>query len=165
MPIRYLAGDLFLNENEAKAFAQGCNIEGVMNTQISLAFRDRYPAMFLEYERRCLADPPELNLGDVFLWEARDGKWVFNLAVHENKFYKIASRKMLDRAFREMRRLADEHEIDSIAMPPIGAGMGALYWGKARSTLERAFRGWKGVLYVYVKQPRITPRDGDKDAN
>lgn len=162
MAIRYLAGDLFANEYEAKAFAQGCNIEGVMNTQVSLAFRDRYPAMFLEYERLCTADPPELELGSIFAWEARDGKWIFNLAVHENRFYKIVSRKLLDRAFREMRQLAEEREIDSIAMPPIGAGMGGLYWGKARSTLERAFRGWKGTLSVYVKQPRIN-RDKDRD--
>lgn len=154
MGIRYIAGDLFANENEAKAFAHGCNIEGIMNTQTSISFRDKYPAMYQEYERLCTAEPVEFKLGDVFLWEARDGFWIFNLAVHENKFFKIASRKFLDRAFRRMRQLADEHEIDSIAMPPIGAGMGGLYWGKARSSLERAFKGWKGNIYVYVKQPR-----------
>ena len=153
MPIQYLAGDLFSNPNSAKAFAIDANCDGVMNTVVSVQFRNRYPAMYDEYRRMCEADPREFNPGDVFLWQARDGMWVFNVATTEDQFLKLAGKKALERAFAEMRKQAEANNITSIAMPPVGGGVGGLYWGRTRRIIERAFKGWKGTLFIYVKQP------------
>jgi O-acetyl-ADP-ribose deacetylase (regulator of RNase III) len=153
MPIHYTSGELFNDDQRVDAYAYGCNCEGVMNTQVAVIFRNRYPRMFEEYRQKCELDPPEFELGDVFLWRGTDNIWVFNLAVHENEFALIASRQFINKAFLAMRRQAEENDIQSIAMPPIGAGIGGLSWGKAQRVLEHAFKGWKGQLYVYVKQP------------
>jgi len=149
MAIQYIVGEMFTNENRARAFAHNCNCEGVMNTQLAVQFRNRYPKMYEEYRRMCEAE--EYKPGDVFLWQARDGMWVFNVATMEDRFLKLANRKTLEKAFREMRKQAEENSIESIAMPPLGEGIGGLYWGRTRRLLERAFKGWDGTLYVYVK--------------
>jgi O-acetyl-ADP-ribose deacetylase (regulator of RNase III) len=153
MPIRYLSGDLLENENNAQAFAINCNCEGIINTIMAVQFKNRYPTMVEEYRRLCAADPPQLTPGDVFLWRGRDGQWVFNVATQDDPYLKLVNRKALEKAFAQMRKLAEENEIESIAMPPVGGGIGGLYWGKTRRIIERAFKGWKGTLYIYVKQP------------
>lgn len=153
MPIQYLAGDMFTNPHNARAFAVNLNPEGVMNTIAAVQLRNRYPKFYEEYRRLCDADPRELNPGDVFLWEARDGMWVISLVTEQDQFLKLANKKAIEQAFTEMRKQAEANNITSIAMPPVGAGVGGLNWGHARRMLERAFKGWKGTLFVYVKQP------------
>lgn len=153
MPIRYLTGDLLENENNAQAFAINCNCEGIINTIVGVQFKNRFPKMAEEYRQTCEADPPQFNPGDVFLWQGREGQWVFNVATQDDPYLKLTNRKALEKAFAEMRRLAEENQIESIAMPPVGAGIGGLNWHRARRIMERAFKGWKGTLYVYVKQP------------
>jgi len=151
MLINYVAGDLFANENNAKALAVDCNTEGVMNTQMGIAFRQKFPLMFQEYHRRCEANPAELKLGEVFLWKSVDGTMIFNVAIQTSRFYTIAQMNIVENAFREMRKVADAEGITSIAMPPIGGGMGNLNWDKSRRALERAFGKWQGRLFVYMK--------------
>jgi O-acetyl-ADP-ribose deacetylase (regulator of RNase III) len=148
---------MFANPDNASAFAVNVNSEGVMNTIAAVQLRNRYPRFYEEYRRRCEAEPRELKPGDVFLWEARDGMWVFSLVTEQDPFLKLANKKAIEQAFTEMRKQAEAHNITSIAMPPVGAGVGGLNWGRARRTLERVFKGWKGTLFVYVKQPARQP--------
>jgi hypothetical protein len=91
MPIQFVAGDLFANRFGAWALAHGCNCQGSMGAGIATGFRDRYPAMYAEYRRRCKAQPHQFNLGDAFLWKADDQPWVFNLATQEGTWRARAS--------------------------------------------------------------------------
>lgn len=157
MSINYIVGELLNDTRTVQAFAQGCNVEGIMNSHTSIMFRNRYPAMYQEYLELCEREDPEFTLGDVFLWQSpRDGIWVFNLAIEENSFCKVASNKVLEKSFQQMRALAEQENITSIAMPTVGGGVGGLNWGRASKLLERTFRKWKGDIFVYVKQPSNT---------
>jgi O-acetyl-ADP-ribose deacetylase (regulator of RNase III) len=173
MPIRYVAGDLFANEYQARALAHGCNCQGTMGAGIAVGFRERYPAMYAAYRQRCQASPRQFNPGDVFLWKADNQPWVFNLATQEDYWRSRAygggrlrepgSRTLapvgrsrapatydaIERCLNAMRARADAEGIASIAMPRIGAGYGGLSWPKVRAIIERAFADWAGSLYVY----------------
>ncbi|MFW5748608.1 MAG: macro domain-containing protein [Chloroflexota bacterium] len=149
--IDYVTGDILANENNARAFAFGCNAEGVMNTELTLKFRHKYPDLHEEYLRRCHAEPAEFDVGDVMKWRTREGMWVFVLGTQADQYLSLASSKQIDQAFQHLREQVDAENIDSIAMPPIGGGVGALRWAHSRRSLERAFKGWKGKLYVYMK--------------
>ena len=149
MPIQYVAGDLFANSVSAEAFAHGCNCQGSMGAGIAKGFRERYPDMFEEYRLRCKADPRLFNLGDAWLWRARNQPWVFNLGTQEGYWRSRASYEAIETALRELRRQADVESITSIAMPRIGVGYGGLSWKKVRAIIERVFGDWKGTLYVY----------------
>ena len=148
MPIEFMTGDLFVNRVNAEAFAHGCNCAGSMGAGIAVGFKDRYPAMFEEFRRRCKSTPPEFALGDVFLWR-EDGKpTVFNLGTQPRPG-RGATYSVLEAALKALRVAADDAGIRSVAMPRIAAGYGLLSWKKVRALIEGAFANWSGMLYVY----------------
>jgi O-acetyl-ADP-ribose deacetylase (regulator of RNase III) len=149
MSIEYHSGDLFANERGAQALAHGCNCQGSMGAGIAKGFRERYPAMFEEYRRRCKAEPREFNLGDCFLWREEGRPAVFNLATQENYWHSRATYEAVEAALRNLRRQADASGITSVAMPRIGAGLGGLSWKKVRALIESVFADWPGTLFVY----------------
>ena len=156
MPIQYNSGDLFANEHAAQALAHGCNCQGSMGAGIAVGFRERYPAMYEEYRRRCKARTREFNPGDVFLWKDADRPSVFNLATQENTTRQRATYDAVEQCLTTMRRLADAETITRIAMPRIGAGLGGLEWEKVREIIERVFGDWAGELFVYEGYPGAT---------
>jgi O-acetyl-ADP-ribose deacetylase (regulator of RNase III) len=155
MPISFVSGDLFANRFGARALAHGCNCQGSMGAGIATGFRDRYPAMYAEYRRRCKAEPRAFNLGDAWLWKADDRPWVFNLGTQEDVWRARASYEAIGAALRSMRQQADREGITTLAVPRIGAGYGGLSWKKVRAVVEEVFADWPGTLYVYEEyQPQ-----------
>jgi O-acetyl-ADP-ribose deacetylase (regulator of RNase III) len=148
MPIEFISGDLFVNRVKAEAFAHGCNCAGSMGAGIAVGFKERYPAMFEEFKRRCKAKPPEFALGDVFLWREEGAPAVFNLGTQPRPG-RGATYPVVEAALRALRSAADEAGIRSIAMPRIAAGYGGLSWTKVKSQIAAAFADWSGMLYVY----------------
>jgi O-acetyl-ADP-ribose deacetylase (regulator of RNase III) len=120
-----------------------------MGAGIAVGFRERYPAMYEEYRRRCKATPRQFNLGDAFLWKEEAKPWVFNLGTQENYWRSRATYEAIEHALEAMKTLADAEGVTSIAMPRIGAGYGGLSWKKVRPIVERVFGAWPGTLYVY----------------
>ncbi|HEY1187501.1 MAG TPA: macro domain-containing protein [Gemmata sp.] len=148
MPIEFVTGDLFVNRVGAEAFAHGCNCAGSMGAGIAVGFKERYPAMFEEFRRRCKAEPPEFALGGVFLWREAGLPAVFNLGTQPRPG-RGATYPVVGAALKALRVAADEAGVTSIAMPRIAAGYGGLSWKKVRAVIESAFADWPGVLYVY----------------
>jgi O-acetyl-ADP-ribose deacetylase (regulator of RNase III) len=149
MPIRFVSGDLFGNEHDARSLAHGCNCQGSMGAGVARTFRSRYPEMYEEYRRRCKAEPRLFNLGDCWLWKADDRPCVFNLGTQEGFWRSRASYEAIETSLREMRRLADSLGVTSIAIPRIGVGYGGLSWKKVRAIVEAVFGDWPGTLIVY----------------
>jgi len=152
MPVKYVAGDLFVNEHGVEGLAHGCNCLGVMGAGIAVGFKTRYPQMYAEYRRLCLASPRKFNPGDCFLWREEGKPAVFNLGTQEG--LDGATYEAVERALENMRRVADENGIKSIAMPRVGAGYGGLDWSKVRELVEKVFSTWHGTLYVYERFKR-----------
>jgi len=161
MPIQFVSGDFFANEHHARALAHGCNCKGSMGAGIAVGFRERYPAMYEEYRRRCKAEPRQLNPGDVFLWKSDDQPWVFNLTTQEDYWRSRATYEAVEQALRRMCELADAEGVRSIAMPRIGTGYGGLSWKKVRAIVERVFGDWPGTLYVFEE---YVPEGAEKEA-
>jgi O-acetyl-ADP-ribose deacetylase (regulator of RNase III) len=149
MPIAWVEGDLFDNAHGAHAFGHGCNCQGSMGAGIAVGFRERYPAMYEEYRRRCKVKPRAFNPGDVFLWKEDDLPWVFNLATQEGTWRSRATYPVVEQTLATMRALADAEGITSIAIPRIGTGYGGLAWSKIKPIIARIFDDWPGTLFVY----------------
>lgn len=150
--ILYTSGDLFVNRHEAQAFAHGCNCQGVMGAGIALEIRKRYPEVYHEYRLMCRSIPRKFNPGDVFLWVGKTRPSVFNLATQDNygtdgKVYALDW--AIEKSLKTMREMADQHHIESIAMPRIGSGLGGLPWSIVKDIIEKVFEDWQGTLIVY----------------
>ena len=120
-----------------------------MGAGVATQFKERYPAMFEEYRRRCKVEPRQFNLGDSFLWTAENQPHVFNLGTQEQYWRGRANYEAIEEALKRMREQAGAAGIRTIAIPRIGVGYGGLSWKKVRLIVERVFAGWSGSLYVY----------------
>src|SRR5687768_5990734 len=132
MPISFVKGDVFAHDG-LTAYAHGCNCAGAMGRGIAVEFRRRYPTMYKEYKARCQRG--EFVLGDVFVW-TEGGTTVYNLGTQRTWRVK-AELGAIEKAVREMVRLAETTGVARIGLPRIGAGHGALAWPDVQSLLAR----------------------------
>lgn len=150
MATHFITGDLFANRFKVSAFGHGCNCQGSMGAGIAVEFKKQYPLMYEEYRRRCKFKPREFNLGDAFLWKDDDKTWVFNLATQERYGRNGgATYPAVEAALTNMKSIADQEQISTIAIPRIAAGYGRLSWEKVRAIIENIFNDWSGDLYIY----------------
>ncbi len=130
-------GDLLTADVEAVVNAVNC--VGVMGRGIALQFRKAYPENYEAYRAAC--DRKELQPGRVLVHRlARLGnlRYVINFPTKEH--WKGSSRMEyivsgLEALVQEVRAL----KIRSIAVPPLGCGLGGLVWDEVRPRIERAF--------------------------
>jgi len=148
MSIKYVSGDIFLNQHHVEAFAHGCNCKGVMGAGIAVRFMKEYSEMFKEYRHRCTARPRQFNVGDAFLWKEKDKPFVFNLGTQESPG-PHATYQAIEKSLSNMVSQTDHEGIKSIAIPKIGSGYGGLEWEKVRAVIEKVFEQWSGNLFVY----------------
>jgi len=144
MPTSFVTGDLFA-ARDVFAFAHGCNCAGAMGKGIAVEFKRRYPQMFKEYKERC--QDGRFQLGDVFVWR-KGPKTVFNLGTQPH-WKASAELPAIEKALRTMIPLAEQAKIERIAIPRIGAGLGALDWSLVRPLLQAAGEGSTVQLLVF----------------
>ena len=135
--IELLQGDLL--RADAEALVNAVNCVGVMGRGIALQFRDAYPENFKKYKAAC--DARELQPGKML---------VFDRAPREKPRYIINFPTKID--WRSKSRLAyieqglaaivaeiQARNIQSVALPPLGCGLGGLKWNDVQPRIEAAF--------------------------
>ena len=126
MPLAIVSGDLF--QRHAAALVNPVNCVGVMGAGLAKQFREVYPTCFLPYKRAC--SEGRLRPGKVFAWprpSAEPGfpQWIIHFPTKRN--WRDKSRMAdLETGLADLIRVVREKEIPSIAIPPLGAGLGGL---------------------------------------
>lgn len=125
-------GDIF--ESGAQTLVNTVNTVGVMGKGVALAFKKHYPEMFKDYERRCARG--EVRLGEPYIWRPLIGQWVINFPTKSH--WRAVSKLSDIRAGLEyLAHHIDEWGVESLAVPPLGAGQGQLDWQVVGPTLYR----------------------------
>lgn len=125
-------GDLFTTT--APAIAHGVNTHGVMGAGVAKLIRARYEHVYDGYRSACLHGhllPGGLDVedgGDVY---------IYNIA-SQDKPGPNARLDWLTTGVRAALTHADKHDLDVIAMPRIGCGIGGLDWDDVKPVLEAA---------------------------
>lgn len=117
-------GDLFTSD--AHVLGHGVNCFGVMGKGIAVEFKTRYPSMYKQYRDRC--DLSLLNPGEAFFYcDPETGRLISNMASQ----WKPGPNAHYDWAMRSIKKTLDwmqELEVESLAIPRIGCGVGGLDW-------------------------------------
>jgi O-acetyl-ADP-ribose deacetylase (regulator of RNase III) len=124
---------------EAEALVNTVNCVGFMGKGIALQFKKAYPDNFDAYHKACQAG--EVQPGHMFIFDLHsmlNPKYVVNFPTKRDwransRYEDIESG--LQALVAEVRRLG----IRSLAMPPLGCGLGGLDWNRVRPMIERAF--------------------------
>ena len=152
--IEYKSGNILTAD--AEALVNTVNCVGVMGRGIALQFKKVFPANFKAYEAACKRS--EVQPGRMFVFETgklTNPRYIINFPT--KRHWRGASRLSdieagLDALVREIRA----REIRSIALPPLGSGLGGLNWADVRSAIERALAPLAEVA-VTVFEPNGAP--------
>jgi O-acetyl-ADP-ribose deacetylase (regulator of RNase III)/uncharacterized protein YwgA len=161
MMINYVTGNLF--DSEAQALVNTVNCVGVMGKGIAHQFKRAYPQMFKAYRQHCKNG--EVRLGEVMLYKERD-KIIINFPTkgHWRSSSRLAD---IEAGLESLKALIAEHEIQSLAIPPLGCGNGGLKWPDVRDAIAGALGDIDARIDVYpprghfesrvAKEPKLAP--------
>lgn len=155
--IEYKTGDIF--ENGAEALVNTVNCVGIMGRGIALQFKKRFPENFVRYEKACKCH--EVMPGKMLVYETgnmMNPKYIINFPT--KRHWRGASRmEDIDAGLTALVKEIADRNIISIAIPPLGCGLGGLDWNVVRLHMENAFKVLNNV------QIDIYPPNGAPDAD
>lgn len=149
--ITYKTGDLFAEDCEA--IVNTVNCVGVMGRGIALQFKKTYPENFKVYAAACKRK--QVEPGRMFVFETgrlMNPQYIINFPT--KRHWRGKSR--MEDIESGLVALAEEiraRGIRSIAIPPLGAGLGGLDWNQVRARIEGALSNLEDVRVV-VFEPR-----------
>lgn len=144
MSIRYKSGDV--TEADEKLIAHGCNNVGVMGEGVALAVRDKWPEVYDFYHEACRIGSP---LGDVIFVNTRDGKTIANAITQATVGLtgKHVSYDAIHDCFKEINAFCIGANINRIAIPRIGSGLGGGEWDVIAKIIEAVCLHVEVVVY------------------
>lgn len=128
-----------LLEADAEVLVNTVNCQGFMGKGIALQFKKAFPENFKAYERACRAG--EVQPGRMFIFPTgsmMNPKYIINFPTKRHWREKSRMEDIesgLKALVEEVRRL----KVLSIALPPLGCGLGGLDWRVVKPAIERAF--------------------------
>jgi O-acetyl-ADP-ribose deacetylase (regulator of RNase III) len=152
--IDFTTGDIL--RADADAIVNTVNCVGIMGRGIALQFKNAFPDNFKAYETACAHD--EVQPGKMFVFETRtltNPKFIINFPT--KRHWKGKSR--MEDVESGLVALVDEiraRGIRSIAIPPLGSGLGGLNWADVRPRIVEALRGMND-LNVMIYEPSSAP--------
>lgn len=159
--IKYKSGNL-LSEN-TEAIVNTVNCVGVMGRGIALQFKKRYPDNFKEYESACKRE--KIVPGKMFVFETcslTNPKYIINFPT--KRHWRGASRiEDIKSGLHDLATVIKDRQIKSIALPPLGCGLGGLDWNEVRPLIEKELSELTDVDII-VYEPNGAP-EADKIVN
>jgi O-acetyl-ADP-ribose deacetylase (regulator of RNase III) len=155
--IEYKTGNI-ITEN-AEALVNTVNCVGVMGRGVALQFKNAFPENFKAYETACRRG--ELQPGRLLIFRTNqlsNPKYIVNFPT--KRHWRGKSRLSdIEAGLRTLVRELETLRIRSVAIPPLGSGLGGLDWSDVRPKIEDAIRKLNDDVRVIVFEPRYTPQE------
>ena len=160
--IRYVTGDIFADT--AEAIVNTVNCVGVMGRGIALQAKKKYPDNFKAYEKQCKLG--EMVPGRMFVYEFHsllNPKYIINFPT--KRHWRGESRiEDIDSGLADLLRVMEAYKITSIAIPPLGCGLGGLDWALVKGRIDNALSVLADVD-IRVYEPAGAPKAEDMVRN
>lgn len=142
---------------EVEALVNTVNCVGVMGRGIALQFRKAFPDNYKMYKAVC--DRRELRPGRVLVHEVRRlGHPLYIINFPTKRHWRGKSRmEDIESGLKALVEEVRKRKISSIAVPPLGSGLGGLDWEEVRPRIEAAFEALPTVE-VLLFEPAGAPR-------
>lgn len=152
--IELTSGDILKDDSDA--IVNTVNCVGIMGRGIALQFKNAWPENFKAYKAAC--DREEVQPGRMFIYDTEQlaaPRYIVNFPT--KRHWKGKSRMQdidagLEALVRDIARLG----IRSIAIPPLGSGLGGLEWDEVRPRIETAMQALPDVR-VRIYEPKGAP--------
>lgn len=152
--IRFTTGDILAEDTEALVNTVNC--VGVMGRGIALQFKKAYPENFRAYAKGC--ERGDVRPGRMFVFETgtlTNPHYIVNFPT--KRHWRGKSRiDDINSGLKDLVNVIRWRGIRSIAVPPLGCGLGGLEWSNVRSRIENALSEFN-QLKVVVFEPLGAP--------
>lgn len=134
--VELVTGNLL--EADVDALVNTVNTKGVMGKGVALQFKRAFPENYKAYRSACAAG--QVKLGRMFVFDSgrlQRPHYIINFPTKDH--WRSRSRLTdIDAGLNDLRRVLTELDIQSIALPPLGCGLGGLRWSDVRPRIEHA---------------------------
>ncbi len=153
--IEYKVGDVLSEKTEALVNTVNC--VGVMGRGVALQFKKAFPDNFKAYSKACKQG--EVEPGRMFVHEMERLDWPKYIINFPTKRHWRGKSRMSDIELG-LDALVSEIQgrgIRSIALPPLGSGLGGLNWAEVRERIDATLGELAGDVKVVVFEPSGSP--------
>ncbi len=155
--IEFKAGDIFAEDVEA--LVNSVNCVGVMGRGVALQFKTAFPENFNSYADACKRGEVQPGRMHVFDTGQTLGSPRYIINFPTKRHWRGKSRiEDIESGLRTLVKEINNHNISSVALPPLGSGLGGLDWSIVRSRIESELSNASGVKIV-VFEPGGSPLD------
>lgn len=168
MSIEYVSGDLF--QSGAEALVNPVNCVGVMGKGLALQFKERFPSNFDVYKSVC--ERNGVKLGRMLVCDYSSSRvvsasWgsvipcgdgtralprcIINFPT-KGHWRDKSELRHIEAGLVSLSQCIKDEGIHSIAVPPLGCGLGGLNWYDVRPLIERELGGLDARVLLYVPE-------------
>ncbi len=148
--IEYKQGDIL--SEDVEAIVNTVNCVGVMGRGLALQYKNKFPDNFKTYARACKTE--EVQPGKMFVTQTgqlTNPKYIINFPT--KRHWKGKSKiEDIDDGLVDLINVLNKYDIKSIAIPPLGSGLGGLDWEMVKRRIENALGNMKDI-HIIVYQP------------
>lgn len=152
--IEYKHGDIL--REDAEALINTVNCMGVMGRGIALQFKNVFPENFKAYIKACKNN--EVQPGRMFVFETgqlTNPRYIINFPT--KRHWRGKSRiEDIEAGLNALVSTMHKYNIRSIAIPPLGSGLGGLDWTIVKHRIEEALQALVDVQ-VIIYEPNGVP--------
>ena len=145
--IRYRQGDLL--SADAQALVNPVNCVGTMGRGLALQFKCAYPDNTTAYQKAVRAG--RLRIGRVHVFETgRLGNPQYIVNFPTKRDWRDASRVGdIALGLLDLAEVVRKHEVQSLAVPALGCGLGGLDWKQVKPLVEKALGCLKADIWLF----------------
>ena len=160
--MRFSQGDIFIQGTQA--IVNPVNCVGVMGRGLALEFKKRFPDAFKAYHQACTQDLVRPGRMFVYNTGAAQPRWIVHFPTKRHwRDQSLISD--IDAGLRDLAATIERHNIASIAIPPIGAGLGGLDWRDVRALIQQHLADTPARITVLEPGPLTRSRAPGENAN
>lgn len=153
--IEYKSGDIL--KEDAEALINTVNCVGVMGRGIALQFKKVFPENFKNYAAACKQEV--VQPGRMFVYETgllTNPRYIINFPT--KRHWRGKSRmEDINAGLKALVEVIHQYNIRSIAIPPLGSGLGGLDWADVKPCIEAALKPLTEVQVV-IYEPAGAPQ-------
>ncbi|MBW7860884.1 MAG: macro domain-containing protein [Rhodocyclaceae bacterium] len=151
--LEFVKGDIF--DSPADIRVNTVNCVGVMGAGVALAFKQRYPEMFKDYQRDC--QDGRVKPGKMHIWKSLGGDWIINFPTKRD--WRQPSRyEDIATGLDDLRSYLDGIGHVTVALPALGCGHGGLDWDRVSEMIRDKLDGVDA--HVLVFEPAASRKAG-----
>ena len=155
--VHFVSGNMF--DQHYDILVNTVNCVGVMGAGVALAFKKRYPDMFVEYKDFCARG--WIRPGQIHLYQEIDHE-IINFPT--KRHWRDNSRyEDIQSGLKALRRHLEQSGTPKVALPALGCGHGGLDWRRVSRMIEHHLGDLDADIYVF--EPQDSRNAGNRAKN